>query len=454
MPNSPEQEAAELSAKSVQAVSKQSVQAAGGRAPKSHPNFWKQRLFHPSYTREGDLVSLPEWAVKIQFRGERETFTFGTANQTAAAVQARDIYASLLANGWEATRLKFKPEHTKKVIVPSVGEYLTAVRAISGIAVPTLETYAVKFRTVVAGVCKIEAGAERFSAKGAAAWRNKVEAVKLSRITPEAVQRWSVSYLSATGLTPAQRQSRETTLNSIIRGSRCLFTSRILRHLKHLSLPSPLPFEGVEAPRVARKRYVSKFSVSILYAKAEMELRDAVGLGADDKREAFAILSLALFAGLRRDEIDTLTWRQIDWERGQVSIETNEFTSAKTANSEGTVTLPSDVVEYLRAKKTDSASQFVINSPITPRPNAARYHHYRCNRLFDVLKDWLRENGVSDRNPLHALRKEFGSLVAKKFGVLAASEALRHTDIRLTRDYYLSRDDRATISPADLRKEA
>jgi hypothetical protein len=55
---------------------------------------------------------------------------------------------------------------------------------------------------------------------------------------------------------------------------------------------------------------------------------------------------------------------------------------------------------------------------------------------------------VKARNPLHTLRKEFGSFIARKFGIFAASEALRHGDIRLTRDYYLASDNRATFGPS------
>lgn len=422
--------------------------------PKTDVRYWKDALTRTKWESEDGEGEAKTFSVQIQYQHRRVRFPLRQSSEHAAASLARDIYLYLLANGWAATLEKFKPDAVPKQKIPTVGEYLTAARAVSGIRPSTFETYCVKLRTVTAGVCSVTSDKERYGKKGAAAWRERVESVKLSRLTPENVQKWAVGYLGEAGDDPAKQQSRRTSLNSILRAARCLFVPRILRHLSHLSLPSPLPFEGVETPKVGRKRYVSRFSPAILYAKAEQELRDSAGEDAEDKHEAFMILTLALFAGLRRDEIDTLTWGQIDWSGSRLVIETNEHTATKSANSEAAVSLPADVLDTLKKRHKAAKSEFVIASGIAPRPGAYRYHHYRCNRLFDLLTEWLRANGVKERTPLHTLRKEFGSFVAKKYGVFAASEALRHGDIRLTRDYYLAPDTRATFSPADLFKES
>jgi thiamine transporter ThiT len=47
----------------------------------------------------------------------------------------------------------------------------------------------------------------------------------------------------------------------------------------------------------------------------------------------FAIYLLALFAGLRRDEIDTLTWGQINFAERRVYVETNEHTAANRVSA-------------------------------------------------------------------------------------------------------------------------
>jgi hypothetical protein len=83
-----------------------------------------------------------------------------------------------------------------------------------------------------------------------------------------------------------------------------------------------------------------------------------------------------------------------------------------------------------------NSADFVIRSANEPRANAASYHHYRCNRLFELLIKWLRSKGISARNPIHALRKEFGSQVCAQGGIYAASLALRHANIQITCDHY------------------
>ena len=74
-----------------------------------------------------------------------------------------------------------------------------------------------------------------------------------------------------------------------------------------------------------------------------------------------------------------------------------------------------------------------------PRPESVKNHHYRCNRLFRALVEWLRGKGITARNALHSLRKEFGSQICAQAGIYAASVALRHSTITITRDYYLDK---------------
>lgn len=443
-----------------------------------HVEFWKKRLFRKTYTWDGQRREVQEWSVRLQHLGHREAFALGSANATVAANKAKEIALFLEANGWDSTRTKFKPDTVKKVKAPTLGEYLAAARAVANIAPGTFETYASKLRNLVAGVEGIEpekvevpvindkTGQPQRSRQtgkirtrkidprfdyvhgGAKRWRDKIEAVPLDRVTAEKVQRWVTARLQSVAANPAKHAATKTTVNSVLRACGSLFTPSITRHLSHLTLPKPLPFEGVEKPAAVRKRYESRVSAEMLHARAEMELRDSKEKDAADRREMFTIYLLALFAGLRRDEIDTLTWDQVDFAAGRVHIETNEHTAAKSTNSEGSVSLAADVLAVLKAKHATRKGVFVIESPVKPRP-ATTFHHYRCNRLFDKLVRWLRESaGVKARNPIHTLRKEFGSFIARNFGIFAASEALRHGDIRLTRDYYLAPDNRATFGPS------
>jgi integrase len=134
-------------------------------------------------------------------------------------------------------------------------------------------------------------------------------------------------------------------------------------------------------------RYQSSFDVESLIHAAQKEL----------PQELFKIFLLAIMAGLRRNEIDKLEWQAFDWGKGVISI-----------RSQGT------------------------------------YSHYRCQKHFDGLIKWLRDQGVEASKPLHTLRKEYGSQVCARHGIYAASLCLRHADISISSQHYLDKRQRAT----------
>jgi hypothetical protein len=82
----------------------------------------------------------------------------------------------------------------------------------------------------------------------------------------------------------------------------------------------------------------------------------------------------------------------------------------------------------------------------------ATYSHYRCQRDFTALTEWLRTHGVESSRPLHALRKEYASQVCAKHGIYAASLALRHADIAITSAHYLDQRKRSTVGLGNLLK--
>lgn len=63
---------------------------------------WLRRVFHNSYTRGGRRIVLRGWSVKIQFEGQRRTFSLAASTRTAAAAEARAIYDAVASEGWEA----------------------------------------------------------------------------------------------------------------------------------------------------------------------------------------------------------------------------------------------------------------------------------------------------------------------------------------------------------------
>ena len=158
--------------------------------------------------------------------------------------------------------------------------------------------------------------------------------------------------------------------------------------------------------------------------------------------ESFKILCLALFAGLRRREIDLLEWTSFQWESGELRLQPTQYFSPKSEDSIGTIPLESELVALFRGYHAKSRGSFVIESKHRPRNNTT-FSYYRCEQHCEFLTNWLRKHGVISLKPLHTLRKEYGSQLCTRAGIFAASRGLRHADIGITSEYYTDSKARA-----------
>jgi integrase len=426
------------------------------RLPKTHQDYWQSRLKKRSYESGGKTIEISTWQVRLTHLGREGWFNLDTANKTAAAAKARDIYLHLITHGWTETNTKYKPGLEVAKDGCNVGEFLAQVKAVSGLKPVTFEIYAKKFRSLVAGVFKLHGGKGKFDYVngGRKSWLARVHAVRLDKLTPDKVNAWRVSYLKAASGNPLKHKHAHITANSILRAGKSLFSPKILKLLS-LRLPQPLPFEGVENPKVPKSRYQSEINPALLLQQARRELAEAEGDDAPDKREMFKIIVLALGAGLRRDEIDTLQWRHVLWQRNLIRVETTEHGGTKSAESQADVDVDPALLALLKEylPTPGKGSPFVIQSAIRPQPNAASYHHYRCDRLFGKVIEWLRSKGITARNALHSLRKEFGSQVCAQGGIYAASLALRHASIQVTCDFYTDKRKAVVFPMAEMLKD-
>lgn len=404
---------------------------------KTDVRYWRQRL-----TRRSN----EEWHCRIGFGNHQDRWPLHTANRDTAATKARDIYLSLMAKGYEATRLAFKPwtVEVKKKAQPAltVGEFLAAVRSVFTGKPTTLTHYERKFRFLVAQLLELKSDRTKFDPRrGFKKHRKKIDSTPLAFVTPERITQWRVRYVQAAG-NPLAQNSARVSAASIIANSKALFSKKVLAHVK-LTLPNPLPFAGVDRGKLPRARYRSKVRIEALTKAAYGELKNT-------QPEAFKIYLLALGAGLRRGEIDCLTWEQFDFESCTLSVEVNQYGGTKTDSSAEIIDLSTDVAAYFEAERERSNSEFVIESAADPKAHSKHWNHYRCGGHFRALINWLRSQGVTDHTPIHSLRKEFGSLINKEFGIFAASAALRHSNIGITRAHYVDRKERIALDVSKL----
>jgi len=412
---------------------------------KTHSDYWKARLERRCYTHEGKLVEVNEWSIRIQYLGKRKSFALGTNNKDVAAIKARDIYLSIVAKGWDATEEYFNPEMVVRKDDPTVGDFLVAVDAKSGLKPKTFRNYSGYFRRIVADVFKLGEDSAKYAYRDGkrSAWLEKVEAVKLSNITPDRLNDWRVQYVKQHEVNPQARQRAVRSANSYLRCARALFSKKWLHRLK-LRLPNPLPFQGVKVEKGRAPKYTSNIDPEKLFSAAKSEL-------ADTQPGIYLAFLLGLGAGLRKGEIDGLEWKHCHTDKGLIEVIQTEHHSLKSEESAAGVEIDPTLAKEIARFKPSGGGGFVIESKLSPRPNAD-LRYYRAELTFKKLYAWLRGKGVKSDKPLHTLRKEFGSMINQHFGLYAAMTALRHADIETTSNHYTSNRQRIALPMGEFLK--
>jgi len=428
-----------------------------GRPSKSDLRYWEGAVFKRKRRRATGLFESSNWRIQLQHEGHRTEFDLATPNRSAAARFARELSDHLRVNGWEATLTRYKPgtqqqrRHARGV-ADTVGEFLTQIHDTQPPS-RSLAHYSRAFRQIVRqslfGFLDSDKAKYDYRSGGRDARLAKINAVRLSDLTPALVQRWRIAYLSR-ALSPGAQRAAKISVNSVLRQAASLFAPK---RLEFISLPPGYrsPFAGVKLEPRQSCRYRTSFDVQALIASAREEL-------APSDPEAYKVFLLGLCCGLRRGEIDKLQWRAFDWKAQKLHIEPTEHFAAKTRDSIGSVDLEPQLVAIFRSFRGNAPeSSFVIQTTpeLSTRTRAEGkksrpYFHYRAQKVFKRLSRWLRLHGVRTLRPIHVLRKEYGSRVCELHGIYAASRALRHTDIAVTAAHYVDKRSRATPGLGEL----
>lgn len=429
--------------------------------PKTHVAFWRPRVERRTYEYEGKTLEVPEYSVRMKFGGIRKRLALGTALKEEAALKARDIYLSLVAKGWSATLAELTPktavEAVRSEVGPTVGEFIAEVERTSNLKTKTFRRYAQYFRMLAANIQGVKTDASRYNyyGGGLTRWRERVDAIPLSAITPAAVADWKIAYLRRAGSDPRRKLEVNRSFNSALRHCKSLFSSKIINKpnftvkVPRFKVPDGQLgerevywFDTVDFERVGSMKFQSPAGVTYenLVTNARNELRSQAP-------EAYKLFLLCLCAGLRRAEADVCLWTQLNGDDNSIRIEANEYIEPKHGSG-GTVYVdPSLMKELLSFKKEDSEN-FVVNSTRGWKP--VMYQRYRCEPHWRVLLDWLESNGLNARKKVHELRKLFGDAIVKRNGIFAGSAQLRHSTIQMTASHYTDPRQRAALPVGDL----
>jgi hypothetical protein len=429
--------------------------------PKTHTNYWKARLEHRTYTRDGNTFEIAEWSVRIHFNGIRKNFDLESGNKEEAAAKARDIYLSLVAKGWSATLAELAPHAIapaeSKGSNPTVGEFLAEVERTSTLKTKTFHRYAQYFRMLAAQIQGVESGASRFNYRtgGLTRWRERVNAIPLSTITPAAVADWKILYLKRAGNDPRRKLEVNRSFNAALRHCKSLFSENIINKpnfavkIPKFKVPDGQRgereaywFETVNFERTGSMKFHAPAGVTYesLVANARNELRSAFP-------EAYKLFLLCLCAGLRRAEADVCLWSQLNQDDDSIRIEANEYIEPKHGSG-GTVYVDPALMKELLSFKDQTKGDFVVHSSRGWKPTA--YIRYRCEPHWRTLLEWLESNGISARKKVHELRKLFGDAIVKQNGIFAGSAQLRHSTIQMTASHYTDPRQRAVLPVGNL----
>jgi hypothetical protein len=403
---------------------------------KDNANYWADRVYFHEPSK-GRIES--EYSIKIQFDGRRERFSLNTSNREIAGRLAVEIYRTLKMHGWERAIAQFKRAQAP---APSggltIGQHLAAVRQNWHGSETTLNLYVRALRRIVSDIENLDPDNVRFDhmKDGAYIWHARVDAIELGAITPARVNAWKMEFLRAAGNDQVAINKRKISINTYLRNAKSLFADKVVKSTG-LELSAPRPFHEIDFFGGTDSRYFSKFDIREFLAVAKERL-----LPMDP--DAYSVVLLSAFAGLRRIEIDLLEWPSIDFNAGAIQLRYTEFYRPKTPDSLHPIPVREKwILDWFWARR--QASGFVV-APEVPYKRDQKNDYYRSEELLERTTRWLRANGIKESRPLHTLRKEAGNDIVKRAGLIAGAAFLRHTSTTVTSMHYS--DYRVTETPS------
>lgn len=378
------------------------------KASKLSSQYWVTRVYQP-YGRE--------FWVQMQHAGQRHAFSLGTSDRRAAGAKAAGIYERIRNEGWNAGLCVADPErHASKHATLTVGTVVETLERVD-LKPRTRDNYAHGLRWWAAQHLELKPGPKEF-ARRSEEYRSKLHAVTLSVLSLQRLGEIRDRFIRNAGEAAVESRRARISVKSFARNARAGI--RAAERLGHLPIPSPRPFEGLVVSGAVISTYRSEIDPAELLKQAVQTLQG-------NNPKAVAVLLLALGAGLRRGEIQNLRWAAVDRSRLQIRVEASGTWQAKNAQSEAAVDVDAGLIEALGV--AGNPDEFVVDPESIER----------------AVK-WLRGQGIKSPKPLHALRKEFGSIVCQTADLLTASRQLRHSSLAVTAGVYV--ENRRKASPA------
>ncbi len=198
------------------------------------------------------------------------------------------------------------------------------------------------------------------------------------------------------------------TSNSILRKAKSLFSKRAL-----FAYQTEIPLQLIQGFMNTPSLREPERRPELPPLEAVLAARDGVPKGSN----MYNAFLLAAYAGLRSAEIQAARWDWLDGDILFIGGKPEQFTTK--SGRWRTVRLSPDVLSLLHRNDSpficgDGASQLVLRG----------------------LPAVLRGYGFTSRNPVHSLRRWYGSHIAQQHGLWAAKNSLGHSSQAVTEQFY------------------
>ncbi len=398
---------------------KEVAKGASGGGGKLSSTHWLTRVYRPKYTNpDGSMGQVAMWWARLSHAGRRHAVSLQTADKRQAATKAATLFAQVIGEGWDSALASLDPDRHANRKGGTVGDVLAALDR-ADLRDRTRANYVNCLRWWAARHLEMKPGRKEF-ARNSEGWRERINGVSLADLTIARVEEIRDRFIEAgkaSGDAKAELRAR-VSVKSYLRNAKAGIGAAV--KLAKMTIPDPRPFSGVTVSGAQVTQYRSKIDAGAL-------LRDAQSDLAQSEPDVYAVILLALGAGLRRAEIENLRWGSVDEAEGRVWVEASGTWQPKTQESEGGVDVDVGLLKALGVRGGDEA--LVIGPGAT-----------------EAAVRWLRSRGFDMNKPIHTLRKEFGSIVCHTADLITASKQLRHRSLAVTAQVYV--ESRRKSAPA------
>ncbi len=329
--------------------------------------------------------------LRKSFESKQREICLGTANKKDATTRAIRFIATAQTNDYETAVLE-----------------LTGETVLKAGANPTFDEMAALYRDF----CKQSAKSPRETTISHNLARLKCLMKRSGAMTIGKIDKTQLARCWFKTESPTAREKR--TFASAISAASGVFQKHAILYYASRKIPLSNPFENLQVvkPKVTAYHPISDDLRQAIFNDCQTELAPENAL----------IVLMALGIGMRRSEIEAATpsWFSNQGDKVMVSIrEQGEF--QPKAGEGGMVPIPLNLYKTLLKLRGDSSSLHFVSSDSEKTGAGRIWERVR------TVNQWLKNKGVNDQKPLHALRKECGSQIAKKYGILEASKILRNT---------------------------